>query len=390
MNKDFPDSFIFASRLVVLFLVVALAYILRGILVPLLFAIIIAITLYPLCNLLEKWRLPRSAASILSVILASIFLSGLIYYIVNQVIVIGRDGQEIANSFGNIYDSIQKWLETKFGLEPGEITAQIREQVHNALSNAGTYISSAFSSAGGTLANVVLVPLYIFFFLYYRDFFKDFLIQANKSVPAKKIVAMMEKVYQVVQSYLLGLIIVMGIVAVLNTAGLLVMGLDYAWFFGILAAILILLPYIGIAIGSIIPALFALATMDSYWYALGVIGWFQVVQFLEGNFITPNIVGGKVSLNPLIAIISLLLGGMLFGLAGLVLAIPLVAVIKILFGMSEATQAFSFLIGVPGQEHLKKDSYQLLLDKHKVDQIAQEENNQEENNKVQESKRKVK
>src|SRR5690606_24897768 len=118
----------------------------------------------------------------------------------------------------------------------------------------------------------------------------------------------------------------MGIVAVLNTAGLMVMGIQFAWFFGILASLLMLIPYIGIAIGSIIPALFAIATKDNIWYSLGVIIWFQVVQFLEANVITPNIVGSKVSINPLMAIVGLLLGGMLFGLAGLILALPMVAI----------------------------------------------------------------
>src|SRR5690606_22164576 len=135
---------------------------------------------------------------------------------------------------------------------------------------------------------------------------------------AEKTLATLGEIYHVIQNYLMGMVMVMGIVAILNTAGLLVMGIQYAWFFGTFAALLLLIPYIGIMIGSIIPALFAIATMDSAWYALGVIGWFQVVQFFEGNFITPNLVGGKVSMNPMVAIISLLLGGMLFGLAGLI------------------------------------------------------------------------
>jgi len=176
----------------------------------------------------------------------------------------------------------------------------------------------------------------------------------------------LREIYEVIQSYLVGMVIVMGIVAILNTAGLLVLGLQYAWFFGTLAALLILIPYIGIAIGSLIPALFALATMDNYWYALGVIIWFQVVQFLEGNFITPNIVGGKVSLNPLVAIMSLLLGGMLFGLAGLILALPLVASIKILLNLDETTQPFSFLIGEPEKYHLTADSHEEIRKRYGV------------------------
>ncbi|QDH78879.1 AI-2E family transporter [Echinicola soli] len=373
MEKQYPSSIILAAKLIVLFLTVAVAYFLKSVLVPLMFALVISIMLFPLCSFLERIKLPRAAASIISVIVASMILSGLLYFIVHQVIVIGKDGQDIANNFGNIYDSIQGWLESTFGLQPGELTQRIREEGQKSLSGVGKYLTSVFSSAGGTLANGILVPLYTFFFLYYRDFFKDFLIQAVKGASASKMVDTIDKIYHVIQSYLLGLVMVMGIIAVLNTVGLLLMGLEYAWFFGTLAAILILIPYIGVAIGSVIPALFALATMDSYWYALGVIGWFQVVQFLEGNFITPNIVGGKVSLNPLIAIISLLLGGMLFGLGGLILAIPMVAVMKIIFEMTDATKPFSFLIGEPDADHLKKDSYEKLLDKHQLNKEKEEE-----------------
>ncbi|MEX2593371.1 MAG: AI-2E family transporter [Anditalea sp.] len=366
MRTNYPTSFILAARLTVLFLIIALAYFLKSILIPVLFAIILAITLFPLCRFLENLKLPRAAASVISVITATLVLSGIIYFIVNQVIVIGKDGDDLAKNFVNIYDSIQRFLESKFGVEPGVLTTKIREQGQNALSNAGTYLSAAFSSAGGTLANAVLVPLYIFFFLYYRDFFNDFFIRVNRPHPPEKTLSILGEIYSVIQSYLLGMVMVMGIVAILNTAGLLIMEIQYAWFFGTLAALLILIPYIGIAIGSIIPALFALATMDSYWYALGIIIWFQVVQFLEANFITPNIVGGKVSLNPLIAIMSLLLGGMLFGLAGLILALPLVASIKIILNIDEATRPFSFLIGEPENYHLERDSHQKLLDHYNI------------------------
>lgn len=368
MKKEFPTSIILANRLLVLFLIIALAYFLKSLLVPVLFAIILAITLFPLCRFLEKFNLPRAAASIISVIFAVLVVSGLIYFIVNQVIVIGKNGEDISKNFVNIYDSIQTFLNNKFGLEPGALTSRLREEGQNALSNAGTYISAAFSSAGGTLANGILVPLYIFFFLYYRDFFKDFFIRANSSFPPEKTLATLGEIYAVIQSYLLGMGMVMGIVAILNTVGLLLMGIQYAWFFGTLAALLILIPYIGIAIGSVVPALFALATMDSYWYALGVILWFQVVQFLEGNFITPNIVGGKVSLNPLIAIMSLLLGGMLFGLAGLILALPLVASIKIILNLNETTRPFSFLIGEPEKHHVEKNSHQKLIENYGIRQ----------------------
>src|SRR5690554_4958793 len=181
MKGPYPSSFILASRLVVLFLVIALVYYLKSLVVPLLFASILAITLFPMCRFLEKFRIHRAVASIISVIVAILVVSGLVYFIVNQVIVIGKNGEDLAKNFVNIYDSIQKFLESKFGVEPGELTSRLREQGQRALSNAGTYLSAAFSSAGGTLANAVLVPLYIFFFLYYRDFFNEFFILSNRS-----------------------------------------------------------------------------------------------------------------------------------------------------------------------------------------------------------------
>lgn len=313
--------------------------------------------MYPLCNLLERWKLPRAAASVISLLVLILFISGMVSLLVNQVIIIGKDGNDIAKNFLTVYDSITKWIESTFGIERGEFTNSIREQGQSTLSNAGSYVVSAFSSAGGTLANAILIPIYIFFMLYYRDFFQEFFIRLNSDDSPETTRNIIHEIYAVIQNYLLGMLTVMGIVAILNTAGLLVMGIDYAWFFGVFAAVMILIPYIGIAIGSIIPALFALATRDSYWYALGIIIWFQIVQFLEGNFITPNIVGGKVKLNPLFAILSLLLGGMLFGLAGLVLAIPIMAVLKILLGLNKNTEAYSFLIGEPSTDHLQKETY---------------------------------
>ncbi len=291
-------------------------------------------------------------ASVVSLVLMILIVAGVITLLVNQVIVIGQDGDDLGKNFVEIYDSITAWVETTFGIQRGELTLRVREEGQKAASNAGTYLLAIFGSAGGTIANFVLVPIFIFFILYYRDFFKEFLIRVNKEDSPERTREILKEIYNVIQSYLLGLILVMGIVAVLNAVGLLFMGIKYAWFFGFFAAVLLLIPYIGITIGSIVPALFALATMDSYWYALGIIIWFQAVQFLEGNFITPNIVGSQVHLNPFFAILSLLLGGMLFGLAGLILAIPMMAVLRILLGLNESTRPYSFLIGEPEKRHL--------------------------------------
>ncbi|RQP15043.1 MAG: AI-2E family transporter [Parapedobacter sp.] len=350
-----------AASLISLALIIALMYVLQGVLLPLMFSILIAISLYPVAGTLERLRLGKAFSALLAVILAIAILSGLIWFIIHQVIVIGRDGAEIQTKFLSIFDTIQQWLQERFGLEPTDVVERLRGQANQILSNAASYVTAAFGSLGNILAGAVLVPLFSFFLLYYRVFFREFFFRAFRSTPQDVVHTTLNKIYTVVQSYLLGLVTVMGIVAILNTVGLWIMGIQYAWFFGTLASLLMLLPYIGIAIGSILPALFALATKDSAWYAVGVIAWFQVVQFLEGNVITPNIVGSKVSINPLMAIISILLGGMLFGLAGLILALPLTATIKVIFDAIPSMNAFGFLIGEPEKYHLKRYSTKILL-----------------------------
>lgn len=371
INKK-PYSYELASSLLALVLIITVLYFLQGVLVPLMFSILIAISLFPVARFLEKFNLNRVVSSIVSVILAVVVISGLIWFIVHQVIVIGHNGTDLQDRFITIFNTIQHWVTIKFGIEPGDLTQKFKELSNKALSNAGTYLTAAFGSVGGILAGLIIVPLFSFFLLYYRDFFREFFFHAFKSTPQDRVHETLNKIYTVVQSYLLGLVTVMAIVAILNTIGLMILGVEYAWFFGTLASLLMLLPYIGIAIGSILPALFALATRDSYWYAIGVVAWFQVVQFLEGNLITPNIVGGKVSINPLMAVIAILLGGMLFGLAGLILALPLTAVIKVLFDAIPSMKAFGFLIGEPEKYHLKRHSTMVLLKRWQLKDKLQE------------------
>ena len=358
-----------AASLISLVLIILLLYSLQSVLVPLMFSILLAISLYPVSRFIEKYKVSRVTASLISVIIAITLIGGLIWFIIHQVLIIGSNGNDLQVRFIEILNTIQKWVTLRFGIEQGQITEQITKFTNRAVSNAGVIIGAAFGSVGSILAGVVIVPLFTFFLLYYRDFFREFFFHAFTSTSKELVSQVLDKIYYVVQSYLVGLVTVMGIVAVLNTVGLLVLGIPYAWFFGILASLLMLLPYIGIAIGSVLPALFALATKDSAWYAVGVVAWFQVVQFLEGNFLTPNIVGSKVSINPLMALIGLLLGGMLFGLAGLILAIPITAVLKVVFDAIPSMKAFGFLIGEPEQYHLKRFSGKIIMKRWKINHV---------------------
>ncbi|WP_262922904.1 AI-2E family transporter [Hymenobacter cellulosilyticus] len=154
-----------------------------------------------------------------------------------------------------------------------------------------------------------------------------------------------DNIQTVVQAYISGLLKVIVIVAVLNGIGLVALGVKFAIFFAIFASVLAVIPYIGIMIGATLPALITLVETGSPLQALGVIGVFVFVQFLEGNFITPMITGSQVSINPLAAILALILGNELWGTPGMILSIPIMAVIKVVLDASKVTEPWGFLLG---------------------------------------------
>ncbi|RYF45586.1 MAG: AI-2E family transporter, partial [Cytophagaceae bacterium] len=158
------------------------------------------------------------------------------------------------------------------------------------------------------------------------------------------------------------LVLVILIIGTLMTVGLLILGVDYAVFFGFFGACLVLIPYFGISMGSLLPAAYTLVTQDNPIKALGVIGIFLFVQTIEGNFITPYIVGSKVSINPLAAIVVLILWENVWGLPGLVLALPMTAILKVVFDSVEALKPYGFLIGEAEKPRPPIKNFQELAD----------------------------
>lgn len=345
-----------ATSLIAVILIVFILWITQTVVIPLFFSIIISVMVYPICRLMERMGLPRMLSTTLGLVIATLLFVGIGYLIVTQVIEIAKDATMIIDKLEILYKETLRWVSRTFHISQSELLDNLLAELKERLSIISKYIMTFFQSFSGILASGVLVPIYAFFFIYYRDFFKTFFLKAFKSTPAHKVEDTLEKMYDALQNYMIGQVTVMVIVAILNTIGLYFIGVDHAWFFGILASLLMILPYIGITIGSIFPAIFALATLDSPWYAIAVIGWYLFVQFLEGNFITPNIVGGKVSLNPLVSMIAIIIGGLFFGFAGFILALPFAALLKVICDAIPQLEAFGYLLGDPDTENKKQEN----------------------------------
>lgn len=347
----------YARYLFILASIILTCYVLiiaKSILAPVFTAFILALLLRPISSRLERIKLNRGLSSILSIIMVVLVLAGLFYFFSSQVRNIIRDMNEIEARFNDVIDRGYTWMEASFGVEQQEQTTYLKDSLNSFLRNSTTFLSRTASATAGFFTAFFLTLFSLFFFLYYRRFLVSFLYQAFNQEHHPKLGVTIGKIEKVVQSYILGLFTVILIIAVLNTIGLMALGIQHAIFFGALAAVLTIIPYVGIFIGSLLPILFAWVTKDSLWYPAGVALIFWAVQFLEGNFITPNIIGGRVSINPFAAIIALFFGGLIWGPIGLILSLPILAIMKVIFDAIEPLRPYGFLLGNPSDEVMEK------------------------------------
>ena len=344
MELKLPKYLKFILALLGIVLLIGLLQTLKSVLVPLAFALLFALLLLPLTKDLEHLRVPRPLAILTCIVLVVVILGGVIWFLSIQLVSLTSELDTIGKNIGDLLDKVQVFLYDKFGIEPSNRADLVRNAIGSLQDITTTFLGSTISITTGALSMLVLVPIFVFCFLYYRDHLEQFLFKFVAKDRRSSMVQTVMNIQQVVQSYISGLMIVIFIVALLNSAGLMILGVKYAIFFGVFASILTIIPYIGILIGATLPALLTLATTGHLIDAILVIGVFVFVQFLEGNFITPYVVGSKVSINPFAAIVGLLIGGEIWGATGMILSIPIIAMLKVVFDVYPPLTPFGFLL----------------------------------------------
>ncbi len=349
--KTFPGYFKYFIVLSSIMLTCYLLILGKFILSPVLAAFVIALLLHPICAYLERRKIPRVLSSILSILVIFVLLGGISYFFSAQVNSISNDLNAIGARFNELIDRGYVWMKDTFGIEQQAQTLYLKAALNRLLQNSNSAFTQTVSATADFVTSFFLFLITLFFFLYYRRFFVTFLYYWFRPEDHSAVGSTLRKIEQVVRSYILGMLIVITIVATLNTLGLMILGIQHAIFFGVLAAVLIIIPYVGIFIGSLLPILFAMVTESSLWYPVGVAMVLWGVQFLEGNFITPNIVGGKVSINPFAVIIALFFSGMLWGIPGMILSIPVLAIIKVICDAVPSWKPIGFLLGTAPEDH---------------------------------------
>jgi predicted PurR-regulated permease PerM len=320
----------------------------KAVLLPILFALFFSILLAPLCGWIEKRGLPRFLAALLS-IFAGIVMIGLIgFFFYNQMSEFAADSDMFVERLEELLATVESFIATTFSIETELNFDLLIAAVVDYVQENASSLTRGLSGAASLLTAVFLVPVYMFLILLFRDLLKNFLKKAfarKDSGREEKVDRIITNVKTLVQKYISGVLIVIGILAVLNSTMLLVIGLDHAIFFGVFAAMLNVIPFIGPLMGSVLPILYSLITMDSLIYPLIILAGFYVVQLLEGNLFTPVIVGSSVSMNALATLILLFMGAQIWGLAGMILFIPLGAIFKIVCDEVDSLNPYGYLLG---------------------------------------------
>lgn len=342
-----------ASVLLLITLIIYGMIMAKSLLIPLLFAIIFAVLLSPLAGKLESWYVPRILSSILSLLLGLSIFVGISLFFYSQIIGFVDEVDMVERRLRSLAASLETSISPYTDIDLGERLRELPNMVITYISDNFEALGMGVLSAASTLTSVFIVPVYVILILIFRNFLKEFAIRAFSDGNDEQMEKLLLRIKSVVQYYILGMLMVICILAVLNSSMLWLFGVDNALFFGVFAAVLNIVPFVGPLLGSIFPIFYAWITMDSLLIPLLVLIGFYIIQLFESNLFTPGIVGRQVSLNPLVTLLAIFVGAQIWGLAGMILFIPASAVLKVIFDEVESLKPYGFLLGKADASHSK-------------------------------------
>lgn len=302
----------------------------ESLLVPVAFGILIAMILYPVCTWLEKHGVKRIWAIIIAMLGVSILIFGLGALFSAQLVSMSKEFGNFAGKLSKLFQDVVVFINEQITILPEISKEELKEKGSKWIESvSGGLLKGTLSGTGQLLTGLALCAIYVFLLLLYRSALAKAISHFVPEQKRQSFLEMLHKMRTVGQQYVAGMFSLVIILGVLNTIGLMIIGIEYPIFFGFLAAFLAVIPYVGTALGGLLPALFSLMNGDPYWMPIAVILVFWFIQALEGNFLNPMIVGGNLNINALAAILALITGGLVWGVAGMILFLPYTAVFKV-------------------------------------------------------------
>jgi predicted PurR-regulated permease PerM len=317
----------------------------KSILMPLLLAFFISILLLPLFRAFRRMGLPEIAAILLPIICITLLAGAVGWLFYGQTVSVVEDMPAIKDNITRLLDRLSTWIGKVFGYSTEEQLKFINQNSNRLFAIAEGAMKQLASSVSGWFIFLGLLPVYVFFILLYRGLFVKFLRMSVGSGGRDRIGEVISSLEHVVKRYLLGLVIQFSYIILLLGGLLAVAGIKHGLLIGILFAFLNLIPYLGPLIGNILGVAIVLASSSRSFDVLIVFGAIAIVQFLDNNVLMPRIVGSQVRINALVSIVGIFAGGALAGISGMFLAMPVIAVMKILFDHSAGFRNWGVLLG---------------------------------------------
>lgn len=346
MEQKYP---LYAKTAFILLALVLSVYILSyasGVFIPLVFSLLISALLYPMCKFLEvKLHFPRFLASLVCVLVFISFIAGFIYFITFQVVNFSKDLPHLQERVQELLAEFQAWVHNKYHIDSQKQIAYLDKSSQGIVSTAATSITTVFTSVATLTIWTIFVFIYTYFILVHRRLLLRFVLHLFSSRYRTQVNDVVNETRGMINSYVLGLLTEMVILSVLNCTVLSILGIRYAILLGVIAAVLNIIPYLGIYTAMAIGMLVTFAN-SSGTQALELAIAYIVIHFLDANILMPRIVGSRVKMNPLITIVTVLVGHLIWGISGMFLFIPIMGIIKIISERVKSLQALAILIGV--------------------------------------------
>lgn len=318
----------------------------KTILIPLSFAFIISLLLYPMVKLINSWKVNKIIAAFISILVVLLIIGGGIFLFSAEIIAITKDFSDFRSKILRVIAEATIYINGNLNfipdLEKNDLVNLINDWFR---SSTGSLVSQTFSNTASFLAGMLATIIFTFLFLIYSSG----LITALSSFYAidrrKEVRILFKSIQQVGQKYLAGMVILILVIGFANSLGLLLIGIENPFLFGFLGAILAIIPYVGTVSGAILPILYAFFSYGSMWMSIEIAILFWGVQLVSDNFLSPKIVGGNMNINAFTAILSLIVGGVVWGIAGMILFLPFAAIVRVVCEEYQELKPFALLIG---------------------------------------------
>ncbi len=332
---------------ILLFLVLSVLILIyaKPFLVPLAFAALFSMLLLPLSLRFEKWGLARGLATLLTTVLFAVLIAAVVYVLIGQITEISKNAKGIEQQFNQKIGELRDYVNHRFGISHQKQEEIIQGNPSTGSGKLASVFSGLVASLGSFLTDLVLTFVYLFLFLYFRPHLRKFLLMLVPATDKKNALAIVDEARGVAQKYITGLCWMILCLWIMYSIGFSVVGVKNAVFFAILCGLLEIVPYVGNLTGNIITIVAVVMQGGSTSMILGVVLTYGTVQFLQTYILEPLVVGKGVRLNPLFTIAGIVAGELIWGVPGMILAIPLLGVTKIVCDHVEPLKPYGFLIG---------------------------------------------